>query len=609
MLIARRPSHPRRLRRRSGPAAKKPKGSGGRGEAPLRVPTEAPGASARERSRSSPALRSSLTVRPSTLTPGREEYPAIRFDQSGTWALTHSATRGAEQTHKSVRISHPSARPSSSIEGEADPFARPDSDWLGGPYPYQIDIHERTRVYRLDTPEGSQGSQSSGATPPPEDGDGDEPPDLDFDCDLLGRSAPPTEGESVPEGEEPPEEEDEEEPEEEEPAFDVITSDGPGTPPPGGAGGLAAASSAVGNAPNLQDRPWAIQGWGGPEDPDINWLEGLQRAGFFRKTRPGTLVSAFFESGERVKFAYYPDVDVGATAPDCGRLQSLALQYGRSGRRYDFRHVSHPEDCEFGDSQEEELPERGGVLKAPPPQYIGLLTPAASRPAPPKVPPKVPAPPAATEKAGLPVFPSAEDVRAAREAASQAVPQQAAGGPSPPTPPGGPTPPSSARESGADRVPSEINSSEADIYEQVNRLARRELEEQREREDAQVRERREREERQHSLRHLNRLAKNRGEGFSYTLIDGQIAKVSASGLPWKSPPIPKPPLSSAAGSTDVVGTTSTTTPPRPKRPAPKPQSILGHAGEDRYEPPCIYHNGSCLPSNLLTIQKIKVVLD
>ena len=339
-------------------------------------------------------------MRPSTLTPGREEYPAIRFDQSGTWALTHSATRGPKPIHKSLRISHPSARPSSSIEG--------DSDWLGGPYPYQIDIHEHTRVYRLDTCEGSQGSQSSGATPPPEDEGG--LPDLDFPCDILERSAPPSDGGSGPEGEELPEEEDEEEPEEEEPAFDLI-SDGPKSPPPGGAGGLAAASSAVGNAPNLLDKPWATQGWGGPEDPDVNWLEGLRRAGFFRNTRPGTLVSALFESGESVKFAYYPDVDVGATAPDCGRLRSLALQYGRTGRRYDFRHVSHPEDCEFGDSQEEELPERGGVLKAPPPQATGITTPVTSRPAPPKVPPQVSAPLPVVEKAGLPVFPSAEGRR------------------------------------------------------------------------------------------------------------------------------------------------------------------------------------------------------
>ena len=133
--------------------------------------------------------------------------------------------------------------------------------------------------------------------------------------------------------------------------------------------------------------------------------------------------------------------------------------------------------------------------------------------------------------------------------------------------------------------------------------------EQREREEAQSRERREHEERQFRLRSLNRLAKIRGEGFSYTLIDGNIAKVSASGLPWKSPPIPKPPLSSAAGSTDVAGASSATPPPRPNRPAPRLQATLGHAGEDRYEPPCVYHNGSSLPSDLLTIQKIKVVLD
>ena len=122
-----------------------------------------------------------------------------------------------------------------------------------------------------DTSEGSQGSQSSGATPPPEDEGG--LPDLDFPCDILERSAPPSDGGSGPEGEELPEEEDEEEPEEEEPAFDLI-SDGPKSPPPGGAGGLAAASSAVGNAPNLLDKPWAIQGWGGPEDPDVNSASG-----------------------------------------------------------------------------------------------------------------------------------------------------------------------------------------------------------------------------------------------------------------------------------------------------------------------------------------------
>ena len=187
------------------PAAKKPKAILGLRPRAKDNPTlQASGS--RERSRSAPALRSSLTARATTLLLGRPLYPTTRYDETGTWVLTHQATAVPRTPHRLVRWHRPGTY-TDLIETDVDPWSRPESEWLGGPQSHQIDIHPDTQLYRLDAGD----SVSSGATPPPEEedddgaSDGQQPPpelDLDFYCPILqGNDTPP---EDVGSGTHPP---------------------------------------------------------------------------------------------------------------------------------------------------------------------------------------------------------------------------------------------------------------------------------------------------------------------------------------------------------------------------------------------------------------------